>query len=110
PRPLALTFALVSLAEMIVGERVVRIGFQDAFIFGAGFVHAPQFEIRIRQTILKRINVPFGGAVLQGGAEMIERVLPAPLLQGRRALLVLPNAQLAAFLIKIGRASCRERV
>ena len=52
------------MAEMVLRERIVWIDFQDAFVFGDGFVHASQFEIPLRQTVFKRINVPFDGAVL----------------------------------------------
>ena len=48
-----LALSLVSLAEVVMRQRIVGIDVQDARVFGDGFVHAPQLEIGIRQTILE---------------------------------------------------------
>lgn len=46
-RSVGLAFSLVSLGEMIVHQRIIRIDAQDAFVFGDSFVELVQLKVSI---------------------------------------------------------------
>ena len=79
-RLILLAFSLVSQAEVIMHKRIIRVEFQDAFVFGDGFIQTTQFQIGVGQTIFISIDVPSLRLVFQRLFEILDSVCRAPAL------------------------------
>src|SRR6266851_8475409 len=80
-RSFSIALSLVSLCEMIMRERVIRIDAQYAIVFGNRFIKHPQLQISIGKAIFICIRIPIRRPVLERLFEILDSLCRSPTLQ-----------------------------